>query len=205
MLNRCDSDVKPLAGQCENSTALGCAVASSFARPRRLAAISLNSQSRNHAQGIAANAGRSRQGEGQAGSSGNVQDEEDHHRGPQARLPGLTTHATSAVTCEGVTGILVRELAPRDEIVLANAILISMNNSLRRLSTDHVDLIRFIAGTGYARREDPTRRRLATLAISALLRCPHGTLPSQPKRLYSAESLSGNCMSVMMFSPFVSS
>jgi predicted oxidoreductase len=40
-----------------------------------------------------------------------------------------------------VTGILVRELASRDEIVLANAILIAINNSLRRLSTDHVDLL----------------------------------------------------------------
>ncbi|WP_258119057.1 aldo/keto reductase [Mesorhizobium onobrychidis] len=39
-----------------------------------------------------------------------------------------------------MTGILVRELASRDEIVLANAILIAINNLLRRLSTDHVDL-----------------------------------------------------------------
>ncbi|WP_366514458.1 aldo/keto reductase [Mesorhizobium sp.] len=39
-----------------------------------------------------------------------------------------------------MTGILVGELAPRDEIVLANAILIAINNSLRRLSTDRVDL-----------------------------------------------------------------
>ncbi|TJV92364.1 MAG: hypothetical protein E5X84_07340 [Mesorhizobium sp.] len=38
-----------------------------------------------------------------------------------------------------MTGILVRELAPRDEIVLAN-IRIAINNLLRRLSTDRVDL-----------------------------------------------------------------
>lgn len=69
-----------------------------------------------------------------------------------------TANVYAAGTSEEVTGTLIRELAPRDEIVLATkvfgrmrpgpngmglsrkAILSEIDNSLRRLGTDHVDL-----------------------------------------------------------------
>ena len=69
-----------------------------------------------------------------------------------------TANVYAAGTSEEITGALIKELAPRDEIVLATkvfgrmrpgpngqglsrkAILSEIDNSLRRLGTDHVDL-----------------------------------------------------------------
>jgi aryl-alcohol dehydrogenase-like predicted oxidoreductase len=69
-----------------------------------------------------------------------------------------TANVYAAGTSEEITGVLIKELAPRDEIVLATkvfgrmrpgpngqglsrkAILSEIDNSLRRLGTDHVDL-----------------------------------------------------------------
>jgi len=111
-----------------------------------------------------------------------------------------TANVYSAGSSEEITGRALRELANRDEIVLATkvmgpmrqgpngrglsrkAIFAEIDASLTRLGTDYVDLYQFIAGIGGSRSRRPWRpsttwSRRARPATSARRRCGRGSSP----------------------------